>query len=153
MVNSLEARLAQNSEDPEGWLMLARSHRYFGKHEDAARAFAKAESIVRADPLALTEYAESLAMSSETGLQGEPTRLLEFALAINPQEPFALLLAGAAALERRDNSAAIDYWSQLLAQLPPDSSAAKAVKESIERARIEQSSSCSPPATSNVGQQ
>lgn len=152
MVNSLEARLAQNSEDPEGWLMLARSHRYFGKHEDAARAFAKAESIVRADPLALTEYAESLAMSSETGLQGEPTRLLEFALAINPREPFALMLAGAAALERRDSSAAIDYWSQLLAQLPPDSNAAKAVKESIEHARLEQSSSLSPPATSNVGQ-
>lgn len=152
MVNSLAARLAHNPDDPEGWLMLARSHRYFGNHEDAALAFAEAETIVRGDPLALTEYAESLARSGQTGLQGEPTRLLEFALAINPQEPFALMLAGAAALERRDNSAAIDYWSQLLAQLPPDSNAAKAVKESIERARLEQASSFSPPATSNVGQ-
>src|SRR5690606_639548 len=133
--------------DLEGWLMLARSHRYFGNHEDAALAFAKAKSIVRDDPLALTEYAESLARSSQTGLQGEPTRLLERALAINPQEPFALTLAGAAALERGENSIAIDYWSQLLTQLPADSNAARTIKESIERAGLEQSSSLSPPAT------
>ncbi|MGE4337153.1 MAG: c-type cytochrome biogenesis protein CcmI [Pigmentiphaga sp.] len=152
MVNSLEARLAQSPDDPEGWLMLARSHRYFGNHENAALAFAEAASIVRTNPLALAEYADSLAKSSETGFQGEPTRLLELALALNPRELFALTVAGAAALERRDSTAAIDYWNQLLAQLPADSNAAKAVKESIEHARLEQSSSLSPPATSNVGQ-
>ncbi len=152
MVNSLAARLAHNPDDLEGWLMLARSHRYFGNHEDAALAFAKAKSIVRDDPLALTEYAESLARSSQTGLQGEPTRLLERALAINPQEPFALTLAGAAALERGENSIAIDYWSQLLTQLPADSNAARTIKESIERAGLEQSSSLSPPATGGMDQ-
>lgn len=138
MVDSLAARLARNPDDPTGWLMLARSYRYFEKYEDAAAAFAKAASVIQTDPLALSEYAETLARSNQAGFKGEPTQLLERALSLNPQEPFALTLAGAAALERQDYPAAIDYWQQLLGLLPPDSDAAQAVANTIERARREQ---------------
>src|SRR3546814_15010553 len=34
MVDSLAARLALNPDDPAGWLMLARSYRYFDRYED-----------------------------------------------------------------------------------------------------------------------
>lgn len=135
MVDSLAARLALNPDDPAGWLMLARSYRYFDRYEDAANAFAKAGSAIESDPLALTEYAEALARSSPNGFAGEPTALLGRALALNPKEPFALTLAGAAALERRDYDGAIAYWQQLHELLPPDSDAARAVNDSIERAR------------------
>lgn len=135
MVDSLAARLALNPDDPAGWLMLARSYRYFDRYEDAANAFAKAGSAIESDPLALTEYAEALARSSPSGFAGEPTALLGRALALNPKEPFALTLAGAAALERRDYDGAIAHWQQLHELLPPDSDAARAVNDSIERAR------------------
>lgn len=135
MVDSLAARLALNPDDPAGWLMLARSYRYFDRYEDAANAFAKAGTAIASDPLALTEYAEALARSSPNGFAGEPTALLGRALALNPKEPFALTLAGAAALERRDYDGAIAYWQQLRELLPPDSDAARAVNDSIERAR------------------
>ncbi|HCP76425.1 MAG TPA: c-type cytochrome biogenesis protein CcmI, partial [Pusillimonas sp.] len=68
--------------------------------EDAATAFAKAATVIQTDPLALSEYAETLARSNQAGFKGEPTQLLERALSLNPREPFALTLAGAAALER-----------------------------------------------------
>lgn len=138
MVDALAARLARNPDDPLGWLMLARSYRYFEKYEDAAAAFSKAAAVIRSDPLALTEYAETLARSKQAGFKGEPTQLLERALSLNPREPFALTLAGAAALERQDYPAAIDYWQQLFELLPPDSDAAQAVENTIKRARREQ---------------
>ncbi len=135
MVDSLAARLALNPDDPAGWLMLARSYRYFDRYEDAANAFAKAGAAIRSDPLALTEYAEALARSSPNGFAGAPSTLLGRALALNPKEPFTLTLAGAAALERRDYDQAVSYWQQLHELLPPDSDAARAVNDSIERAR------------------
>ncbi|MGB3288638.1 MAG: c-type cytochrome biogenesis protein CcmI [Burkholderiaceae bacterium] len=138
MVDSLAARLANNPDDPAGWLMLARSYRYFERYEDAAKAFGKTGAAIEADPLALAEYAETLARSSREGFQGKPTQLLGQALSLNPKEPFALTLAGAAALERRDYQAAVQYWQQLLELLPPDSDASRAVADSIERARREQ---------------
>lgn len=138
MVDSLTARLASNPDDPAGWLMLARSHRYFNNYDDAAMAFSKADGVIETDPLALAEYAETLARLKPEGFRGEPTQLLEQALSIDPQEPFALTLAGAAALERQDHHAAIKYWQQLLSMLPPDSEAAQIVGSSIERALREQ---------------
>ncbi|WP_417276078.1 c-type cytochrome biogenesis protein CcmI [Castellaniella sp.] len=135
MVESLEARLAQSPDDPAGWLMLARSYRYLGKYKDSAVAFSRAMPIIESDPLALTEYAEALARSSETRFTGEAMRLLKLALTLDPSEPFALTLAGTAALERGDHQMAISYWQQVLDQLPEGSEAAQVVANGIERAQ------------------
>lgn len=135
MVGSLAARLASNPDDPDGWLMLARSYRYFERYGDAANAFGNAKAAIATDPLALSEYAETLARSSADGFKGKPTQLLEQALSLDPNEPFALTLAGAAALDRLDYESAINYWQQLIALLPPDSDAARAVANSVDRAR------------------
>ncbi|CAP44120.1 c-type cytochrome biogenesis protein CcmI [Bordetella petrii] len=133
MVESLEARLAQNADEPAGWLMLARSYRYFGQYKDAVAAFSKAAPIIQTDPLALTEYAETLARSSGTGFTREAMQLLERALILDPREPFALTLAGTAALERGDRQVAIEYWRQVLDQIPVGSKAAQIVADGIER--------------------
>ncbi len=135
MVKSLETRLAQNPDDSPGWLMLARSYSYFGDYKNAAVAFSKAAPIIQTDPIALTEYAETLARNSATGFVGEPTQLLERALSIDPREPYALTLAGTAALERGDYQVAIDYWQEVLEQLPAGSQTAQIVADGIERAQ------------------
>ena len=69
-------------------------------------AFSKADGVIETDPLALAEYAETLARIKPEGFRGEPTHLLERALSIDPQEPFALTLAGAAALAGTNPSSA-----------------------------------------------
>ncbi|HCN72598.1 MAG TPA: c-type cytochrome biogenesis protein CcmI [Pusillimonas sp.] len=138
MVESLATRLERNPDDPAGWLMLARSYRYFERYEEAAQAFGKATTVIEADPLALAEYAETLARSSSEGFEGKPEQLIERALSLDPNQPFALTLAGAAALERRDYQEAIQSWQKLLALLPDGSDASRAVAGSIERARREQ---------------
>ncbi|MDF8361267.1 c-type cytochrome biogenesis protein CcmI [Achromobacter anxifer] len=138
MVASLQARLALHPDDPEGWLMLARSYRYFGDDEKAVNAFTHANNLIQNDPQALSEYAESLSKIRSSGFEGEPTRLLERALSLDPNAALPLTLAGAAAVQRRDYQTAIMHWQKLLEMMPPDSEAANVVAAGIERARTEQ---------------
>lgn len=135
MVASLEEKLKRNPEDGQGWIMLARSYRVFGRHEDAAAAFLKAGAAVDTDPQLLAEYAETLAITRNGDLTGLPTQLLTRALKLSPQHPFALALVGSAAIERKDYAEGIDYWQRLLAQLPPESDDARTLVEEIKKAR------------------
>src|SRR3546814_14879827 len=74
---------------------------------------------------------------SGTGFSGEATQLLERALALDPREPFTLMVAGTAAFERGDYQSTTTYWQQLLDQLPAGTEAAQAVANGIERAQRE----------------
>jgi cytochrome c-type biogenesis protein CcmH len=135
MVASLEDKLKHSPDDPRGWAMLARSYRAFGRYEEAVNAFARAKTLVENDAQLLAEYADTLAMSRNGELSGEPTELLERALKLDPNHAFALALAGAAAAKRADYDVAIMYWEKVQAQLPPESGTALAMQESIEKAR------------------
>lgn len=138
MVNKLAARLKENPNDLEGWLKLAQAYKVMGRYAEAAEAYAKAESRVKEDAGLLASYAETLGMSSEKGLQGKPTVLLNAALKLNPKEPNALLLSGAAAMERQDYKSAVAYWEQLLPMVEPGSEIEEVLKDSIERIRSKQ---------------
>jgi len=135
MVAKLAARMEQNPEDSKGWLMLARSYKAMGRYEEATRAFGKAEKVVSEDPHMLSEYAEALALATGGSLRGKPSELLARALKLDPDFPDALVLAGTAAYEREDFVAAAAHWERLLKQLPPDSDDARALAESIKKAR------------------
>jgi cytochrome c-type biogenesis protein CcmH len=144
MVAKLETRLASNPDDYQGWLMLARSHRYFGRHADAVQSFARAAPVVDSNPAALAEYAESLVLSANRGFGGQPDQLLRRALDLNPEEPLALMLAGASRFDQRDFPAAIDFWQRLLARLPAGSDMARTVNEGITLARQRQREGAAP---------
>jgi cytochrome c-type biogenesis protein CcmH len=135
MVTKLAARLKENPSDLDGWLKLAQAYKVMGRYAEAAEAYAKAESRVKEDAGLLASYAETLGMSSEKGLQGKPTVLLNAALKLNPKEPNVLLLSGAAAMERQDYKAAVTYWEQLLPMVEPGSEIEEVLKDSIERIR------------------
>jgi cytochrome c-type biogenesis protein CcmH len=135
MVAQLAAKLKQNPEDTKGWVMLARSYKVLERFSDAAEAYRHANALIEKDPMLLADYAEVLSRINNGDLQGKPSELLKRALALDPDEPQALLLAGAAANQRSDFSAAAEHWSRLLLQLEPGSEAATAVETAIARAR------------------
>ena len=54
---------------------------------------------------------------------------------VDPNEPQALFLAGAAARERKDFAAVVDYWGRLLPQLEAGSEEAKSLGEAVDKAR------------------
>ena len=66
---------------------------------------------------------------------GQPAEILKQALKIDPENPKALELAGAAAFEADDFQLAIKHWQKLLSKTSPDSEIGRALTERIEEAK------------------
>ena len=134
MVDALAARLKTNPDDLAGWVRLARAYKVQGRLAEAEEAFDKASKLVDTDPDLLTQYADLLAMRTNS-LEGRPLALVNKALALNPKHPMALMLAGSAAYRRADYAKAIGYWETVLTVLPPGSPDAQQVQAEIADAR------------------
>lgn len=135
MLGTLVARLEKNPDDAKGWVMLARSYKALGRFAEAAEAYGKAGPLVDEDASLLADHADALAQAQGGTLQGKPGELIARALKLNPDEPQALLLAGAAAIDRQDFAAAAEHWTRLLKQLEPGSEEAQTIEQAIARAR------------------
>jgi cytochrome c-type biogenesis protein CcmH len=135
LVARLAARMKDNPEDTEGWMMLGRSYAVLGRFAESSEAYAKAVARSPTDAQLLADYADSLAMAQGRTLKGEPERLLERALAADPNNVKALVLAGTAAFNRNDRATALRHWERALGILPPESEMARIVREDISVAR------------------
>jgi cytochrome c-type biogenesis protein CcmH len=121
-LQELEDKLAKKPDNPEGWLLLARSYNQLERYADAVRAYDKLTQLVPNEAQLWADYADALAMTNRQSLVGKPTELLDRALAVDPNNPKALALAGSAAMERGDYSTAIRDWGNLLQQMPDKNS-------------------------------
>jgi cytochrome c-type biogenesis protein CcmH len=135
MVDSLAERLKGRPDDAEGWHLLGRSYAALGKHAQALAAFRTASKLHPNDPTLLAEQAFSAAVLEPQNANGEPARLIERALSIDPKNAKALALAGTLALDRKDYQGAVLYWEQLARVEPADSAVGKQVQASIQQAR------------------
>lgn len=135
MVEGLAARLKQDPENGEGWVMLAKSYKHFGRFKESAQAYANAVSRVQPDATLFADYADVLAMTQGRRLQGEPEKLIARALEVDPRHVKALALAGTAAFERKNYAAAAGYWERMLPLVEPGSDDARAIKASVDEAR------------------
>ena len=84
MIDKLATRLKANPDDAAGWAMLARSYGVLGRSADAVDAYAKAEKLTGNDAGLLVDYADALAVKNDRSLSGEPMKLIERALKIDP---------------------------------------------------------------------
>ncbi|QAU35475.1 c-type cytochrome biogenesis protein CcmI [Janthinobacterium sp. 17J80-10] len=135
MVEALAQRLKDRPDDIEGWHMLARSYNALERHRDASNAYAHLLAKTPGDADLLADYADTLAMVLNRSLQGEPEKLVERALAIDPGHFKALALAGSAAFERRDYAAALTRWQKIMDLAPADSEIARSTTASMNEAR------------------
>lgn len=135
-LKELEDKLAKNPRDPQGWLLLARSYVELERYGDAVKAYDKLTQLVPNEAQLWADYADAMAMTQGQSLLGDPTKLLDRALEVDPKNPKTLALAGTAAMERGDYPAAIKYWEDLLQQMPnKNSEDAKMVASGVQQAR------------------
>src|SRR5712692_5078179 len=135
LVSRLAARLRDNPEDAEGWMMLGRSYAVLGGSPESTEAYAKAAARKPHDAQLLADYADALAMAQGRRLEGEPERIIARALAIDPMNVKALLLAGTVAFNRSDYAGAVRHWERVLDAVPGESEMAQRLRASIAQAR------------------
>ena len=139
MVSAFAARLeavpANQPADPKAWEMLARSYAAMQKFTEANKAFKRAIELAPGNAQLLADHADVVAMLQGQSMVGEPTKLYERALVLDPNNLKALALAGSAAFEKKDFAKAIQFWSTAQGLAPPGSDFAKGLASSVEEAR------------------
>lgn len=135
MVQRLADRLKDRPEDAEGWTMLTRSYLVLGRLDEAAQASERVLKLKPNDAQALADHADVLAMRSGRVLEGEPMKLIERALKLDPDNVKALALAGAAAFDRGDGNEAARLWDRVALLGPPGSALVEQAREGANEAR------------------
>ena len=154
MVNALATRLealpANQPGDPKAWEMLARSYAAMQRFPQASKAYKRAIELSPNNAQLLADQADVLAMLQGQSAAGEPTRLIEQALKLDPDNLKALALAGSAAFERSDFTTAVRYWTQARTLAPAGSEFAIGLDRSLEEARVASGAPVSPASGSTV---
>ena len=135
LVETLARKVRERPDDVRGWTLLARSMAALGRFRESADAYEHLVSLEPRDPTILADYADVLGMAQGRSLAGKPAELARAALAIEPDHPKALALAGTAALDGGDFKAAMGYWERLAATMPADAPDKPQVQAVIEEIR------------------
>lgn len=135
MSEQLEARPPDNPADAAAWEMLARSQAGLQRYADADRSYQRALALAPNNPQLLADRADLLTLLQNGNAEGAPLLLIARALAIDPQHPKALALAGSAAYDRQDFGAALGYWQRAREQATTGSAFADGLDRSLQAAR------------------
>jgi cytochrome c-type biogenesis protein CcmH len=120
LLEQLKAKLADNPNDVNGWLLLGRSYGTMGRYALALDAFQTAYDKSRGENVeAIIGLGEALAMTDEASLTGRAGRLFDAALERAPNHPKALWYGSIAALQAGDLRLGRDRLQLLLVQDPP----------------------------------
>ena len=139
MVAQLAAKMVENPDDVEGWMLLGRSYMVLGEYGLGRQAYAEAWRRTPApDNTLKLALGEALILSDRVSLNVEGAELIEEVVNAEPNNQRALWYGGLIAVELGRTDVARERWSrflafdnpdevkdtvrQLLAQLPPESS-------------------------------
>jgi cytochrome c-type biogenesis protein CcmH len=117
---ALEAKLAANPNDAEGWRMLGRTYLVSGDAARAAGAYERARSLsATRDPGLELDLAEALVLTDDPAQQGRARQIIDDALAADPMSQKALWYRGVMASRAGDTEIAKSSWLKLVEQNPP----------------------------------
>jgi cytochrome c-type biogenesis protein CcmH len=117
----LEARLATNPGDVEGWQMLGRTYLVTGEAVKAAAAYQKAIDLTGGnDPALKLDLAEALILTEDPAVQDQAKQIVDAAIEADASNGKALWYSGVMAIRAGDKETAKARWSKLLELNPPD---------------------------------
>ena len=120
MAAKLAKRLATEPNDLDGWMLLGRTYSTLEQFPLAVRAFQRADRLANGQNAdAIVGVAESLLAQDFDQIRGAAGHLFDRALAIDPNNPKALLYSAYAALSRGEVPGARDKFQRLLTLNPP----------------------------------
>lgn len=134
-LQEMEKKMERLPENPDGWLLLARSYAELERYADAVRCYANLVKLVPNEAQVWADYADAKAMTNNQSLIGEPTKYLDKAIALDGNNTSARALAGSAAMERGDYAAAVIHWQKLLELLPADYPDIAMIEQGVAQAK------------------
>ena len=135
MVQALAERLKHQPDDATGWSLLGRSYVVMQRHADAVTALRKSLALQPQDAQTHADLGDALAFVAGRRFDGEPERLIQRALQLDPRNAKALELAGTLAFDRKDFKLAAQHWQSALAELNPQSTSAQNLQAGLAQAR------------------
>ncbi len=116
----LEARLAANPQDAEGWRMLGRTYLVMSHPDKAVTAYERAVAIVGPQDSGLQlDLAEALVLTDDPAVQGRAQGIIEAAIKADPNNGKALWYSAVMAMRAGNTQAAKADFEKLLEQNPP----------------------------------
>jgi cytochrome c-type biogenesis protein CcmH len=150
MVDKLRDRM---DKEPavEGLMMLGRSYLMLDRPAEAVGAYERARLMEPNNAGLLADMADALAVKNGQTLTGDPMRLIEHALRLEPNNLKALMMAGSEAYERRAIPEAIAYWQRMVkagpAEHPLVQQATQAVQQLQQQATSASATASATPST------
>lgn len=134
MVDGLASRLAEEPDDLDGWVRLARAYDVLGRGDDALAAHANAARLAPDDVQIQLNYARALFPpgTPQSAITKDFVDLVAHILEISPENPDALFYGGLVAVHEGDAATAKRLWSALLQRMGPDAPARGMLEQRIE---------------------
>lgn len=135
LLAQLSEKMKERPDDATGWLLLARAYASRGRFAEAVPAYRRALALQGEDADLLSDLADALTALNDGNFNDEGRGMVQRALALQPDHPKSLALAGSIAFDDGDFAGAVKAWSRLESVLPADSALRPRVQESIAEAR------------------
>ena len=130
-VAGLEAKLAANPDDADGWLLLGRTEAARNHWQKSADAMRHAMILTKNRPDIAAAYGEILLMASGGIVTPTARDVFASVLAREPDNAQALWYLGLAAAQAKNFDEARNDWQHLLKVLPADSDEHKLVSDAL----------------------
>lgn len=127
----LAARLKQQPDDLQGWMLLGRSYLQSGRYGDAVAAYTRAMNLAPQDADVQVAFAEALVFAAD-GIVTPPARsAFAQALTLDPAQAGARYYLGLADAQAGKKAQAYDAWLALARDTPPDAPWAELIKRQL----------------------
>lgn len=117
MISGLQKKMEKNPENAKGWYMLGRSYMVIKRYPEAVTSYEKALKLKPNSADIMLSLADSLAMTNDGVVSGRPSRLIDRALEMQPNNLTGLWLGGMAARQQGNSLVAIERWTKALSQV------------------------------------
>jgi cytochrome c-type biogenesis protein CcmH len=134
-VDEVQAHLREQPADAAAWAMLANSKVMLGDYDAAAKAFEKLRALRPKDAQILADYADALGLAKQGSLRGAPEKLIAEALALDPGNFKARVLAAKLAFEAKRYEQAIQHWQAAASAAAGDAEAQRQIQLNMAEAR------------------
>ena len=130
-IQSLEQKIKDNPKDVQSWVLLGYSYISIGKNKAGIEAYNKARALKPDDVNLLIENASVLAQLQNDQFLGEPIKLINQVLKLEPNNVEALWRQGLYQYQQNDIDTAINTWENTLSLMPGQSSAKIALMKTL----------------------